>query len=1763
MGVVYRVWDQVGEQEVALKSLPLRTVAQDERRLVLLRTEFWAMTRLRHPNLPEVYDFGLLPDGTPYFTMELIPGVDLPELFPLPPHRLVPVFQQIAEALAFIHARHLVHRDVKSSNVRVQTLPDGTQRVVLMDFGLVSAFGTQETGAVSGTLAYMPPEVLGGAAFDARSDLFSLGILALEALTGQVPHRLATGSAPAVVAANGTHVELPATPGAPPAMVRLIRRLVSDVPARRPPNAEVVVDALVAMGGVEVSGTSGGRRGYVPTSSLVGREAEMGRLRASLDAVGEGRGGVVVVSGVAGAGKTRLLQEFRVEAQLRGFVHALGRGRETAASVLQPVLDALPAILAAVARPDTVCLPRDGPVLVPWAPALARLLPGVAPAPRLPEPAAELERLLAALRSVLLELSQQTPVVLVLDDLQWADGATVRLIEDLLGTAGSNGHLLVVGSVRSEEMARAPELSQILGRRPRALLELGSFDAPMLRALLAEQFGASDVADAFVQTLLRRSAGNAFFLHELLRWLVDNEVLSFAAGRWRLPESLEGIALPAGIDDVLRRRLSERSPEEVEILRLFAAADRPLDLWMLAGLLRAEGDEGAHSLSQRIDALRVHDLVAVDGEDCAVRHDRILEFAYEQMTEEQRRLTHRRVAAALEDARAHDPERYRVGEGELGLQYLRGGLDERAVDPLLRGADEAFRVQALGEAEELLRGAEAALGRLGEEAVGSRLDDVQELLVRSLYARSPTLAIPVLERFLERTRHFGLLPLVPRLRDVFGTPGQILGIVGTLIHGRLVARLPAERLRLVLSRFLRGWVYLCQGLAWSGRLAESRRKAELLHAYAPDRLAAARTTRLVAPCNALVFSGRIPEQQQRLREAYLAIQGAPAGTFPPYDQRAAVGGAVGAGLAMAGAMRSDPDALESLSLPAGSGAVVRSLIVESTQRLARVVFHAVRGELSLARTEFDRYLRSGAMVRPEEREEAEHWLALTKVDAGEPERARELARGFQHQGRRSEAWRSLILALTGGPPLGRLDAARRALSVVREPELGDALGEGLALCAAALAQIELGSWTSAREDVGTALAIAREAETRNEYLEILALRARAAVERAAGDHDAAVLAASEAAELATQRRNPVQRGLALLDLARAQISAGQEEVAEASRRRATEALEEIGNDHAARLARHSEGRRGLTTWGSTPLGPASQAPDLSLLDSIIGVLDPDELSRNTLLLLRELCPRMRPIFHLLLDAGRDSRTIELSGDGDLVDAPEALPLEVLAALADPSDEPVRLLFEGGHGWVFVLRGRAVGDDGEPADAPVVGLLYVPEDSARSDDVHQVRPYLTVVAHAFDAAQRFSNLRQREFRLTVLHQLGQVMNVVRSHDRLVDVILDRMVDIARADRAFLMVKDPLTGQLVFRSGRHFDRRGVEDPGFAMSRRSIGEAMESGQIVHVGDADMLATMQSVLHLSLKQITVVPLRSVATSLRKAPEEAEVAQRTLLALDPRELPAYLRSTAPPAADSIGVVYLETTTGNASPAPDLPLLRLLADQAGFALDITRLQERLVEEAAEQERLKHREAQLSRYLSAPVVEEVLANPNLLDLGGERREITVLFTDVRGFTRWSSDERPERVLAVLNRIFSVQGEVVFELGGTLDKFLGDGLMAIWGAPLAQPDHARRAVEAAIRMRDRLAELMPALGAPTLGRVGFGLHTGVGAVGNVGSSQRMEYTAIGDAVNLAARLCAAAQGGQVLVSAECMRASGLDPASFQVLPLLTVKGRELPVEVAEAR
>lgn len=199
------------------------------------------------------------------------------------------------------------------------------------------------------------------------------------------------------------------------------------------------------------------------------------------------------------------------------------------------------------------------------------------------------------------------------------------------------------------------------------------------------------------------------------------------------------------------------------------------------------------------------------------------------------------------------------------------------------------------------------------------------------------------------------------------------------------------------------------------------------------------------------------------------------------------------------------------------------------------------------------------------------------------------------------------------------------------------------------------------------------------------------------------------------------------------------------------------------------------------------------------------------------------------------------------------------------------------------------------------------------------------------------------------------------------------------------------------------------------------------------------------------------------------------------------------------------------------------------------------------------------YISPEILEMVMAHPDGDLLGGKRMEVTVVFTDIRGFTAYSESRDPEQIVEAVNEYFEIASRHIHRRGGYVDKFIGDAVLGVFGVPLAQPDHALRALQASVAMQRELLAQDPARN-PLLAKVGIGINSGVAVAGDLGSDVKRQYSVIGDCVNVASRLNAFAAGGKTIISRSTFEAAG-NTLEVVALPPVKVKGKTEPIEIFE--
>jgi adenylate cyclase len=372
------------------------------------------------------------------------------------------------------------------------------------------------------------------------------------------------------------------------------------------------------------------------------------------------------------------------------------------------------------------------------------------------------------------------------------------------------------------------------------------------------------------------------------------------------------------------------------------------------------------------------------------------------------------------------------------------------------------------------------------------------------------------------------------------------------------------------------------------------------------------------------------------------------------------------------------------------------------------------------------------------------------------------------------------------------------------------------------------------------------------------------------------------------------------------------------------------------------------------------------------------------------------------------------------------------------------------------------------------------------------------------------------KLRAAYAITSNMRLTGGLDELLESIVDTAIDLLSADRAAILLVDQTTGRLETRIAKHRDGKRAA---MRFSRSILNRV--TGQKVGVISADAgtdarFGRAASILASGIRSAMCVPMLH------------------------RE-------------EVLGVIHIDTLMAtNLFRESDLALFNAIANQAAVVVRNVMLADRLKEEARTR-------ITLQRFLSPTVSDEIIRGQLRIGQRGELRPITVFFMDIRGFTRMSEHMEPAAVVRLLNAFFDTMVDVLFKHRGALDKYVGDELMALFGAPIELPDAPFAAVSCALEMLAALEafnERQQEAGEPTV-KVGIGIHTGPALCGAIGSSRTKQYTAIGDTVNTAARLCAVARPEGIVVSRSTWDAvSGRVEA--EALPPVEVKGKSQPLE-----
>jgi len=707
---VYLAHDRQLDRDVAIAILKdEESPAGREAAAAHVRREARAMARLGdHPHIVTVYDIGE-DEGRTYIVSQYMAGGDVEGLLQAAPdHRLtvelaMRIAADVCAALEHAHAHGVVHRDLKPGNVWLAR--DGTAK--LGDFGLARATDharlTQE-GRMVGTVAYLPPEQALGKPPDARSDLYALGAMLYEMVTGRPPF---VGSDPVAVVAQHLHARPVAPALSNDAVSReldaLILQLLAKAPADRPAGAAAVRAALGRIATVTaVVAPAPGRAGGNPLDRLaggvfVGRDDAMRALRAGLEDACAGRGRLFLLVGEPGIGKTRTAEELGTVAELRNAQVLVGRCYEgEGAPAYWPWVQVLRAY-ARAADPDSVRedLGAGAADVVQLVPELRERLGDVAAAATL-EPDEARFRLFDSITTFLRAVAARRPLVLVLDDLHWADKPSLLLLQFLVREL-RDGRILVLGTYRDVEVRRHHPLAQTLAELARERLSerilLRGITPPDVATFIERTAGRTP-PPVLVDTVYRETEGNPFFVKEIVRLLVaDGRLEAWGAGG----EVDLVLSVPQSVREVIGRRLDRLSERSNQLLTAAAVVGREFNLPTIVRLSGWSVEAVLEALEDAVAARILYEDAGAVGW-YGFTHALVRETLYGELSTTRRVRLHRQAAEVLEELYAVDPEPHLAELAHHFFEAAPAGSAVKAIDYALRAGARATAQLAYEEA---------------------------------------------------------------------------------------------------------------------------------------------------------------------------------------------------------------------------------------------------------------------------------------------------------------------------------------------------------------------------------------------------------------------------------------------------------------------------------------------------------------------------------------------------------------------------------------------------------------------------------------------------------------------------------------------------------------------------------------------------------------------------------------------------------------------------------------------------------------------------------------------------------------------------------------------------------------------------------------------------------------------------------------------------------------------------------------------------------
>jgi len=731
---VYRVFDVSDRQDEAIKIL--RHELSEPQQLLRFKTEFSTLASLEHESIVKVREFGLLHDRFPYFTMEYFAGKKISEYFD--GHSwsaLYDVILQIASALHHIHHLGIIHLDLKPSNILV----DDRGHAKIMDFGVAVESRQVLDRQIRGSLHYMPPEVLKQDRVDSRADLYALGMTLYETVTGALPG-YGKPSIEVIRMHLDEDIRPPSSinPRVPPELELIIMRLLEKDPRHRYPSAAALLqDVAAAAGKPADAGELLVGRGELFAAPLIGRKAEVAQLAAMIDEAREGRGNGVIVAGAEGMGKSRIVRDATLRAQLEGARVFCGRCPINRKTIYAPFFEIFQQMLMAV-NPDADVSGEIRRLLRP----VVMAAKGEDAAPAAGQKYRLFNRIVQAMQDMYGFLSASSsegeasasPLILVIDDVQWADPSTADLFSFLIGEARQN-RLLVIGTLTidsSTEAATEPgahlaawELRAREGNFP--IIRVDALSEPLVREHLQSLLGEDDVSEDLVRWTLWESAGSPLIIRRVVDYLIAHGYLRWEANGWVAEmDRIQGLRIPGGAASILMERVESLDPKLREVIEAAAVVGESSNVDLLTSVA-SRSEEEAYRALREVVALGLLD-ESNDGKVITFPQIHLREAIYNAMTERRRSELHQRVADALEPALLGGAAHLL---GQVAFHYARATDKAKGIRYAVQAGDMAMSTIAHQGATDFYRSALELMDLAGADE--ARKAEVREKLADAYY----------------------------------------------------------------------------------------------------------------------------------------------------------------------------------------------------------------------------------------------------------------------------------------------------------------------------------------------------------------------------------------------------------------------------------------------------------------------------------------------------------------------------------------------------------------------------------------------------------------------------------------------------------------------------------------------------------------------------------------------------------------------------------------------------------------------------------------------------------------------------------------------------------------------------------------------------------------------------------------------------------------------------------------------------------------------